>query len=243
MKHTLPIILLSCLLISGLAVAKDVPRDLQAVPGGPIISGDSAKQTCQIGNYNFDGIFFWLGANYLWGNESYKLIVGPEDLCPNCAEGLTVETVTMVIIFGDEDVPSEFTVSADIEEAVWDGECWAPGPQVALSDPVTFTIDVAGVHALEIPIVTPCLERGFNYGIGVNFLTAFPEAMRPDYTFDVDQPTFCTSWGLWEGATEWERILEIMDVSDLLIWADADCCENPVGAESRSFGEVKSLFR
>ena len=54
MKHTLPVILLSCLLISGLAVAKDVPRDLQAVPGGPIISGDSAKQTCQIGNYKSD---------------------------------------------------------------------------------------------------------------------------------------------------------------------------------------------
>ena len=243
MKHTIALILLSILMISGLAMAKDIPSDLQAAPGGPLISGDSARQTCQIGNYDFDGIFAYINDGDLWGNESYKLMIGPDDLCPNCPAGFTVETVYMVISFNEEDVPSEFTVTADIEEAVWDGECWAPGPQVALSEAVTFTIDTPGAHAIPIPIVTPCLEREFNYGIGVQFLTAFPEAMRPRYTFDAEEPTFCTSWGFWEGATDWVRILEFIGEGDILIWADADCCENPVNTESRTFGEVKSLFR
>lgn len=243
MKLTTALILMSCLLMTGLAMAKDIPSDLQAVPADPQISVTGAKQTCQIGNYDYQSVYYWFEANALWGNESYKLIVGPENLCPNCASGLTVEFVNMVLLFGDEDVPSEFTVTADIEEAVWDGECWAPGPQIALSDPVTFSVDTPGVHSISIPIVTPCMERGFNYGIGVQFLTTFPEDKRPEYTFDNDAPTFCTSWGLWEGETEWERICEIWDVGDLLIWADADCCENPVNTESQSFGDVKSLFR
>lgn len=243
MKLTTAIILMSCLLLTGLAMAKDIPSDSQAVPADPQISVTGAKQTCQIGNYDFGGIWYFSGANNIWGNESYKLIVGSEDLCPNCPAGFTVETVNMVVFFDDLDVPSQFTVSADIEEAVWDGECWAPGPPVAVSDPMTITIDTAGANLISIPIVTPCMERGFNYGIGINFLTAFPETMRPDYTFDYDAETFCNSWGLWEGETEWVRLLEFQGLGDLLIWADADCCENPVNSEAKTFGDVKSLFR
>jgi hypothetical protein len=220
-----------------------MPVGPKAIPADPIISTTSADQVCQVGNYDFATTYFWIPGNNLWGDESYKLIFGPENICPNCVSGFTVETIHMLILFGEEDVPYQFTVTGDIEEAIWDDECWAPGPQVALSDPITFAVDTRGYYTLDIPILTPCMELGFNYGIGVNFQTAFPESQRPTWLYDNDGPTFCSSWGLWTGESAWVRLLEVLNVGDLLIWADADCCDNPVDAESRSFGDVKSLFR
>jgi len=69
--------------------------------------------------------------------------------------------------------------------------------------------------------------------------------MRPEWTFDMTEFTSCNSWGLWEGASDWVRILEIAGYStgDLLIWADAVCCENPVEVDQKTFGDVKSLYR
>jgi len=245
MKFTMVLFLFSSLLISGLALAENVTGELQAVPADPVLHSTASLPDCQVGNYDFTGIFYWVGGNNLWGNESYKLIIGPEDQCPNCPLGFTVQNIYMVLYFSDEDVPATFTVSADIEEAVWDGECWSPGSQVALSESVVFTINTAGIHTIAIPIDVPCLGSGFNYGIGVHFETPFPENMRPEWTFDMTEFTSCNSWGLWEGASDWVRILEIAGYStgDLLIWADAVCCENPVEVDQKTFGDVKSLYR
>ncbi len=126
MKCALRLIVLASILISGTALAAPATVD------------------CQIGN--FAGEFLTLapsGSAFL-GLESYKLIVGPEDRCPSGDAGLKIEKIYMYVFNTHFGPPIDFMVSADVETAIWDGECFGPGDLVASSDPVSVDLQSFG---------------------------------------------------------------------------------------------------
>lgn len=247
MKSTIVLLLLSSLLVSGLALAKEMPGDWQAMPMGPSSSIPASRQDCQVGNYGIETYYIWSDGdepgNWLWGDEIYMLMFDSEDICPTCDQGFTVEMVYMMIYFQDIDVPAEFTVSGGISETVLNGTDWWPGAPIATSDPVTFSVTEPGQFLLEIPINTPCLQKGYHYGLTVEFPMPFPEEMRPDYMFDIESYDLFTSWGIWPGQPEWIQYSQLDGVGNVAIWADAICCEAPVTVEKSTFGRIKSLYR
>ncbi|MFH1573154.1 MAG: hypothetical protein ABIG68_04180, partial [Acidobacteriota bacterium] len=57
-----------------------------------------------------------------------------------------------------------------------------------------------------------------------------------------DRPIECTSYNDW--GLGWSDLTAEQDFpGNILMRADVLCCEYPVGAESRTWGGVKSLYR
>lgn len=57
-----------------------------------------------------------------------------------------------------------------------------------------------------------------------------------------DFPTACTSFNDW-GSGWHDLVVDFGFPGNLVMWADAMCCEDPIAQERRTWGDVKSLFR
>ena len=200
----------------------------------------SAAADCAMGNLNAPAYAI---TDWIWGAESYKYMFYADDTQCACSDGFTVEAVHMYLQFGVDDVPVSFDAYVDFEEAAWDEVlgCWVPGPEVCVSPAYTVTIDDPGFYDISLPMTLgacPCAYFGYWYGVSFNFISAFDN--RPDLVTD-DIPVGCVSWN--DYGAGWMDLLDFGMPGEASIYADIICCENPVSADSRSFGDVKALFR
>lgn len=246
-KLSIAVLTVMCLvLVAGTALAaREVtvtPVTGDAIPYNPGINPSGADGVCEMGNPN---ALAWAVPDYVWGAEKYKYLYYADPAgCAACNEGFTVESVTIFLQFGVEDVPSSFGARADFEEAIWDDalQCWYPGPEICASPDYTVTIDAAGLYAITLPmnVVCSCAEFGHWYGISFEFLTAFDSGMEPDLITD-DSPVGCVSWN--DYGAGWADLQDFGLPGEISMTADIVCCSNPVPAEKNTWGEIKAMFR
>ena len=200
----------------------------------------TSRGDCVVGNMNPTAYAI---TDWVWGLEGYKYLFDPSQGCgATCVNGLTVTDVHMLLNFGPEDVPSTFSAYVDVEESVWDDllGCWFPGPEICVSDVVEFTVTEAGLYDFTIPVVCDCMEFGYQYLLSFHITTEFPEAGRPDIITD-EFPVGCTSWN--DYGFGWQDMQGFDLPGEIIMWADANCCENPVATETETWGSIKSLYR
>jgi hypothetical protein len=193
---------------------------------------------CLVGNPN--GVYFAI-PDWIWGAEIYTYLFDPMDTC-DCAAGLEVQTLHMIVQFGAEDVPATFDVFVDIGAAVWDDAsgCWQPGPATCSTEINQITVENAGLYDIAVSVDDcACMEMVHQYSISYNFVTAF--SSNPDIVTD-QFPSSCTSWNDY-GLGWFDLVEDFGYPGNLLMWADSECCESPVGNADASWGGVKSLYR
>jgi hypothetical protein len=137
-KLSIAVLSIMCLaLLAGTALADRqvivTPVTGDAIPFDQGITPAGANGACTVGNLNS---LAYAITDWVWGAEKYKyLFYADPAQCTVCPEGFTVESVTLYLQFGPEDVPSSFDARVDFEEAIWDDglQCWYPGPEVCVS--------------------------------------------------------------------------------------------------------------
>lgn len=226
------------------AWAAPADREVEVTPLSDLptqINPAGAAGICVFGNGNPAAYAI---TDWIWGAESYKyLFYADPALCSGCPEGFTIESVTMYMNFGPEDVPITFEAAVDFEEALPGQEagCMIPGPAVCTSPTYSITIDTAGLYAINLPMGgCACAEFGHWYGIGITFPNPFPETQRPDAVTDAS-PVGCTSYN--DYGVGWQDVLDFGFPGELIMNADIVCCANPVPVDGSTWGTIKSMFR
>lgn len=230
------LIVMVLMLVAGSVVAKEItPLKTDLTP--PIISS-SAQAACVAGNDNFDGILGYYG-DWFYGNEAYAVPINAGESGCSCAEGVTVTTIHMLVAL---DEFANLDVAAAVLDAQTDGAgCLSPGVEIAVSAAYTFNaIPELGYYDIAIPITSPCATVGDAQFIALYFLN------DNDGQFlgipISDPPNACFGYNDY-GAGYEDLVADYGFAGDILIWADMECCADPVSTESSTFGNVKSLFR
>lgn len=239
-KLFLLVTLVLCLALSVQALAGTKDLAITRVDDATVANLSAARAECVVGNLN--PIAYSI-TDWVYGLEAYKYLFDPTVGCDLCQSGLVVREVHFLLNFGVEDVPATFSAYADVEESIWDAAigCLYPGPEICVSDPVEFTVDTEGLYDFSIPIVCECMEVGYPYFLSFHFTTEFPETGRPDIITD-EAPLGCVSWN--DYGTGWFDLVNDFDLpGEIIMWADADCCEDPVATETKTWGDIKSLYR
>jgi hypothetical protein len=214
----------------------------------PLDFGIPNRGDCVIGNLNPAA---WAIGDWVWGDEGYKYLVNPSAFgCAGC--GFHVDVIHMLLQFGAEDVPANFDVFVDLEDALWDDAtgCWVPGVEDCVSPVYTVEIVEPGLYDIGIPIYDYCdcayywdpfTCEPYWYFLSFHFVTLFDPAMRPDAIAD-DFPIGCTSYN--DYGAGWEDLVNTYSwPGEILIYADVFCCDDPVPQESATWGNVKNLYR
>ena len=240
------IICLCLILAAGSALAeRQVTVTRLTQEAQPLDITKSTAGDCMMGNLN---PIYYAITDWIWGAEAYKYMFYADETDCTCSEGFTVESVHMYMQFGVEDIPADadgvdFDVYANFEEAIWDEAlgCWIPGPEVCVSRLYTVSIPGPGLYDISLPMSAgdcPCAYFGYWYGVSFHFTTAFDS--RPDLITDnISAP--CTSWN--DYGAGWLDLFDFGMPGGTSMFADIVCCESPVGVDSKSFGDLKSLYR
>ena len=172
----------------------------------------------------------------LVGHESIAMMITPSDCGCGGATGVRV----VEIHFRADGVHPNFHVQYGLREAVDSGGgCFYPGPRIWW-DINNQLVPVDGPTDLTITTVDmPCLGAGESY-----FLEIDMEDGQNGTNFQVignSNPNAdpCRSW--------YSTGVEFMVMPDpgceLAIWADVDCCDQPVATENTTWETLKVLYR
>ena len=196
---------------------------------------------------NFSNDIGWSIPGWLVGDEEYKYLINPAMDLPNRPVGFQLLSVKMVLNFPEDVIfPYELTAYGDLETAVWDETlgCFVPGAEECIGPLTTITIPHTGLWAIELPM--PDCNCAFIYdpaGTPYMYLLSvhFVGPVTADLITD-DFPLGCTSWNNWgEG---WVDLVNDSGFpGELIIWGDVNCCNDAVGVEVDSWGDIKSMFR
>ncbi|MCK9997359.1 MAG: hypothetical protein KAH56_13880 [Candidatus Krumholzibacteria bacterium] len=241
MKTKLIMLMLLCVvLITSGATAKEVVTVTQLDPAD-IPPRTSSPATEMVGNLN---AAYWLLGGWFAGQESYAYIFNPSEQV-TCNTGFQVISVHMYLDFEPADVPVTFEVYADLGSAVLDptSGCYVPGPEECTGTTYTVTIDVAGAYDISIPLDCECAYifdpsgAPYIYYLSMHYPTAFTARVVTD-----NIQAACMNYNDWgEGWADLDPYFTTYGTINM--YADVICCSDPVGTESRSWGDVKSLFR
>ena len=241
--RTILLLALCGLLAAGAAEAGKVLQ-AERLDGGQaaeLLAGGPTRQDCQVGNVNPAA---WVIGDWVFGAESYKYLFHAPETC-SCPVGIRLENIHLLMQFGEEDVPASFDASVDLEEAVWDDlvGCYYPGVALCTSQTYTVEIETAGLYDISLPIFDECAcaAKGFWYFLAFRFESTFGSTARPDLMAD-DVPLGCYSWNDY-GFGWQDLVVDFGWPGEIMMYADAACCEFPVAAEPRTWGGVKSLYR
>jgi hypothetical protein len=232
---------LCLILVAGTAMAeREVNVTLIAQDVQTLNAQKSAAADCALGNTN---PIAYAITDWIWGAETYGYVFDADQAGCVCAEGFTVEAAHMFLQFGVEDVPVTFDVFGSFHEAAYDdaSASWVPGP-VACDTPLyTVTIPSAGLYDISLPTTPgdcPCAYFGYKYAITFTFPNAFDST--PDLITDAI-PVGGVSWNDYGGG--WLDLLDFGLPGEVSLFADVICCASPVSADSKTFGDLKALYR
>jgi len=234
------LLLLTLALTASLAMAKEVATVTRFDPGR-MPAGVAGTIGEPVGNLNAP---YWLLGGWFAGQEAYSVVFNPSAQL-TCLTGFQVTTAHMYLDFEAADVPVTFDVFAALGSAVYDetAGCFVPGPVECTGATYTVTIDVAGTYDIAIPLACDCAYifdptgAPYLYNLSMNFPTAFTARVVSDNV----QAT-CTTFNDWgEG---WEDLEPYFGTyGNVNLWADVNCCSDPVAVEEQTWGSIKSLFR
>ena len=221
------------LLAAGAAAADRImpePRALDGVTAGAVADG---RLACIYGNLtsatSYEG---WWG-----GNESYARLISPQTEPCDCDIGFTIRSVNIMLGL---DASADLQVLSRLLEADWNGSCWQPGATLAFSPVHTVDdIEIFGVHRVTIPCDFPCASMDEPYFITVDFVGGTADRVNIVGGGDADP---CASYNDW-GDGWYDLVADIGFFDGLTMWAESECCYQPIGNTASSWGRVKSLYR
>ncbi len=223
------------LVVASTSMAREITplqNDLTA-PSASRYDGD-----CVVGNTDFDNI---LGYYDTWfaGNETYAIPFNVSDQACACTEGAAVKSIHMLIAL---DELANLDVAVAVLDAVDSGNgCMYPGAELAVSE----VVNISGIAELsyvdiEIPIDGPCATIDDALFVAVYFLND-----NDGQFFGLpisDNPVTCFNYSDW-GSGYTDLVADIGFAGNILIWADLDCCGEPVATEATTLDSIKSLYR
>jgi len=232
-RYFLPLIVLLLVFSSAAALAETGPY--ADWDGSTAANGD-----CQVGNLNDP-----VGPpapDIFNGEESYAFHILPAEQC-QCAEGgFKIESISMLLYFEEDQIPTTFEVRGSLLAAVFEpaSDCWLPGPPLCQSDPLAMTIDTPGVHQVFVPVVDceayPLVD---NFFLSLTYNGGGPAFLPID-----DQPRPCTEY-INRGAG-WEDMFFFPGKTGggkHIVFGDIVCSIPTVGADQNSWDAVKALYR
>ncbi len=230
------------LLIAGAAFADGQPVATPIDPTAEILHYDvqsTVPTGCFLGNLN---AVAWNVTGWFTGQEAYKYLFHPWDNC-DCQWGFWVGNVHILMNFAPENnYPYEFDCYVDLEDALWDPAvgCWVPGIEDCVSPLFTVTIPQTGLYDIAIPLGEFCDCAFMDYWYFLSF--HFPDPMPGVGLIMDDSPTPCTVYNDW-GAGWTDLYSTFSEIGNLIMYAEATCCDVPVDGDDDSWGKVKSIFR
>lgn len=222
-------------ILPGAAAAGEAVSLVPLETGVPVLryAGD-----CTVGNSDLSTAQGYYN-NFFTGDESYAALIAPAAEGCACANGFKVQAVHMAL---NLTVATNIWGRALLYEAVEESPgCWAPGGPLATSAIYAMAPFVgAGVYDLEIPLSAPCATPGDRYFVVFQFVP-----LTTDVGVGVvvdDSPEACSTYD--DRDLNWQdSVVDRGWVGNFFVWADVDCCEEPVAVEGRTWGGLKSLYR
>lgn len=211
----------------------------------PVVSqtlGGAAVTECYLGNTNDPA---WFIRGWLTGNEAYKFLFHPRltNSC-GCPYGFRITKVHFYLYFEAADIACTVPLWADLENALWDPalQCWVPGPEDCVSPVYNVRVPSEGLYDIGLPIPCDCAFMDYWYLISVHIGPLDMCSSLPKIVVDAGPVLPCYNWNDWgEG---WVDLSTISGwVWNVAMYAEAECCENPVPEEGTSWGQVKQLYR
>ena len=207
--------------------------------GNPNLTGVAIQAACIAGNDNFAGVLGYYDTWFL-GSENYAVPINAADSGCSCGEGVTVTTIHILLAL---DNLANLDVAAAVLDAETDGAgCLSPGVEIAVTPAYNFSGLTGGLayYDIAIPIDAPCATVGDAQFIAVYFLN---DNGGQFFGLPISAPANnCFGYNDFGGGHE-DLVAGYGFAGDILIWADMECCAEPVSTESSSFGNIKSLFR
>jgi hypothetical protein len=199
------------------------PGDLPAiVPSG-----------CTVGNLNPP---YYAISDWALPPEEYKYVFNPMPNCGVCPVGYQV---TQVHILLQTAAANTLVMGVDLEDAVFpEGpDCPYPGPEDCFGGLYQVNLPGAGLYDVALPIECGCAFLNYTYLLSVHFQSA---TAAVDLVTD-NRPGSCTSWNDW--GQGWQDLFTYGFPGNLLIWADAVCCEPPISTDTETWSTLKGMFR
>jgi hypothetical protein len=192
--------------------------------------------TCEVGNINPS---YWAIGGYLVPPERYAISFRPSDSsCAACPLGYQVTTVRIIL---QTSAAMTVVMSVGLQSATFPTgpDCAEPGPQECSDGPYQVNLPSAGLWNIGLPLTCDCAFKDFAYLLTVDFESV--SGGTPDLITD-NLPGPCTSWN--DYGTGWSDLVTAAGFpGNLKIWAEAECCEVPVGADVESMGGWKGRFK
>lgn len=192
--------------------------------------------TCLVGN---DGSPAW-SVDFVTPPQKFALIFDPrENTCGACPLGFRVLNIHLVL---ETEGPCEYTMETILMTVTGvAGQCYEPAAAYCGSQDFVVGIPDAGLWDVGLPVVCACADSDYPFALKVKFSSGCAEGGVPSLVTD-GVPTACRNYVL--GADGWEDLVQVHQFpGNLLFWADADCCGNPVGNETDSWGGIKAIYR
>ncbi len=232
MKRTTNVPMLAILVLLAATASAEFHPDRSPADPQTRPTGD-----CVAGSHDFDTYQGWYSD--FWGAEdAYAALMEVGDC--GCAEGVTVLSMHMNLRVN---FSASLLVQAELWSADLSGGCPVPLAPVAVSAAYQFSgFTSEGNVDLEIPFDSICVGTDEPWFAVIRFL---PGSAGAFLGVPVDAtPTACTTWVNRTGLAGWHDVVgEYGWLGNFYVYADLDCCSDPVAGEETSWGEVKTLFR
>ena len=242
MKSKLIMLTLLCVALAAMPLfAKEVVTVTRIDEANIQTYGTAAPTPEVVGNLNTPQ---WLLGGWFAGNEAYAFNFTPAAQI-SCVSGFATTMVHMYMDFEATDVPVTFDVQGVLGSQVWDPAmgCFVPGDVDCAGSVYTVTIDAAGTYDLAIPMACDCAYvfdgagNPYQYYLAMYYSGAFTARVVTDGV-----QAACTSFNDW--GQGWQDLEPYFTTyGNINIWADVNCCANPVSTESETWGGIKSLYR
>ncbi len=231
-----------CLTSASVALAARTPvvKEIRGLPRYTYDAGKGlATIDCRLGNQNAPVYYV---EPWFEGMESYKFLFHPQqtDHC-SCPFGFQIVYVHMFLYFPAGAINTPMKISADLEDAAWDGArgCWVPGVEDCVSLDYAVSVPAEGIYDVSLPITCGCAY--LNYWYLISFKFGLAPAARPAIVVDAGPILPCTNWNDW--GSGWQDLSTLGWNWNLAMYADAACCNEPVEVEQNTWGGVKSLYK
>lgn len=203
------------------------------------ISGPTTA--CRMGNLAVPAGF--MGRCHYWGHNNYILRIDPLDSGCECPAGFKPTAMHLLIMTPGTD-PTPCSISIDIRGPDPNSSPSCPQPYGLMSEEKdiicgTFaevTLPFPGFYELIVPVDCGCAFFQYTYFVhfyyglsNIDILSAQVPGSCRTFSYQGIGGDYWVQDESWRGSP--------------ILWFDAECCDPPVGAEQRSWGAVKQLYR
>jgi len=201
---------------------------------------DAERSDCQVGSLEFEGYQGYYSDFWTSGQTYFQLIRPAAEGCA-CGAGVTVSNVDMFIL---ANMSANFYVQAELWSAVDDGSgCLEPGGPLAVGTGVNFTgFPAEDIYHLSAPLGSPCLAPNDAYFVAFTYLDISSGSFLG---VPVDStPAACEQYVKTDGvAGHVDPVAEYGWLGNFYVFADLDCCSDPVANDRETWGAVKRMYR